>query len=43
MGDKVTLLPSHCDTTVNLHDRFIVTRGDEVEGVWEIAARGRSQ
>ena len=43
VGDKVTLLPSHCDTTVNLHDRFIVTRGDEVEAVWEIAARGRSQ
>ena len=43
VGDKVTLLPSHCDTTVNLHDRFIVTRGDEVEDVWDIAARGRSQ
>ena len=43
VGDKVTLLPSHCDTTVNLHDRFIVTRGGEVEAVWEIAARGRSQ
>lgn len=43
VGDKVTLLPSHCDTTVNLHDRFIVTRGGEVEDVWEIAARGRSQ
>ena len=43
VGDKVTLLPSHCDTTVNLHDRFIVTRGDEVEAVWDIAARGRSQ
>ena len=43
VGDKTTLLPSHCDTTVNLHDRFIVTRGGEVEAVWEIAARGRSQ
>ena len=43
VGDKVVLLPSHCDTTVNLHDRFIVTRGGEVEAVWEIAARGRSQ
>ncbi len=43
VGDKVILLPSHCDTTVNLHDRFIVTRGGEVEDVWDIAARGRSQ
>ncbi len=43
VGDKVTLLPSHCDTTVNLHDRFIVARGGTVEDVWDIAARGRSQ
>ena len=43
VGDKAMLLPSHCDTTVNLHDRFIVTRKGEVEEVWEIAARGRSQ
>lgn len=43
VGDKVMLAPSHCDTTVNLHDRFILTRGGMVEDVWEIAARGRSQ
>ena len=43
VGDKVALMPSHCDTTVNLHDRFVVVGGGEVEDVWEIAARGRSQ
>ncbi len=43
VGDKAMLLPSHCDTTVNLHDRFVVTSGGEVAEVWEIAARGRSQ
>ena len=43
VGDKTMLTPSHCDTTVNLHDRFILTRGGGVEDVWEIAARGRSQ
>ncbi len=43
VGDKVMLTPSHCDTTVNLHDRFILTRDGEVEDVWDIAARGRSQ
>jgi len=43
VGDKVVLIPSHCDTTVNLHDRFIVTAENEVEGIWEIAGRGRSQ
>jgi D-serine deaminase-like pyridoxal phosphate-dependent protein len=41
IGDKVTLIPSHCDTTINLHDVYHVTRGDTVVGVWPIAARGR--
>lgn len=43
LGQKVRFRPTHCDTTVNLHDQFIVTRGDEVAGVWEIEARGRLQ
>lgn len=43
IGDKVTLIPSHCDTTVNLYDNYIVTRDGVVEDVWEIAARGRIQ
>ena len=43
VGDKVTLHPSHCDTTVNLYDHFMVTRDGVVEDVWEIAARGRVQ
>jgi D-serine deaminase-like pyridoxal phosphate-dependent protein len=43
LGDRVTFLPSHCDTTVNLYDRYIVTRDGLVEDVWEIAARGRVQ
>jgi D-serine deaminase-like pyridoxal phosphate-dependent protein len=43
LGDKVSFVPTHCDTTVNLHDRFIVTSGDEITGTWDIAARGRLQ
>lgn len=43
LGAKVSFVPTHCDTTVNLHDRFIVTSGDIVTGVWDIAARGRLQ
>lgn len=43
LGDKVRFIPTHCDTTVNLHDRFIVVRGDTVTEVWDIAARGRVQ
>ena len=42
-GDKLEILPSHCCTTVNLHDRYYGIRDGIVESVWEIAARGRSQ
>jgi D-serine deaminase-like pyridoxal phosphate-dependent protein len=41
VGDKLLLIPSHCDPTINLHDVYTVTRGDTVVGVWPIAARGR--
>lgn len=42
-GDRVEILPTHCCTTVNLHDRYYCTRDDIVESVWEISARGKSQ
>lgn len=40
-GARIALLPSHGDTTINLHDAYHVVRGGEVEHVWPIAARGR--
>ncbi|MCC7106735.1 MAG: DSD1 family PLP-dependent enzyme [Chloroflexi bacterium] len=43
VGDQVAIIPSHCDTTINLHDLYYVTRGDTVVAVWPIAARGKSQ
>ena len=42
-GDKIEILPTHCCTTVNLHDRYYAIRNGFVEDVWEIAARGKSQ
>ena len=42
-GDKIEILPTHCCTTVNLHDRYYGIREGVVESVWEIAARGKSQ
>jgi D-serine deaminase-like pyridoxal phosphate-dependent protein len=42
-GDRVSLLPSHCCTNVNLHDRLYGVRGERVEAVWEVAARGKAQ
>lgn len=37
----VTLLPPHCDPTVNLHDRYAVCEGDRVVAFWPVSARGR--
>ncbi len=41
VGDKVELIPSHCCTTINLHDRYHACREDRLEAVWPIAARGK--
>jgi len=40
VGDRLELIPSHCCSTCNLHDRFYALRGERVEAVWPIAARG---
>jgi D-serine deaminase-like pyridoxal phosphate-dependent protein len=40
-GDRLRILPSHGDTTINLHDRYYAARGDRVEEVWPIVGRGR--
>jgi len=41
VGDKVELIPSHCCTTINLHDCYYAVRGDRLEAVWPIAGRGK--
>ncbi len=43
LGDRVEFIVPHCDPSVNLYDRLYCTRGDNVEAVWKIAARGMSQ
>jgi D-serine deaminase-like pyridoxal phosphate-dependent protein len=40
LGDKALLIPGHIDPTVNLHDWIVAVRGDRVEAVWPIEARG---
>ncbi len=40
LGDRVWLIPGHCDPTVNLYDWIVGMRGERVECVWPIAARG---
>ncbi len=40
VGERVWLVPGHCDPTVNLYDWIVGARGDTVECVWPVAARG---
>jgi D-serine deaminase-like pyridoxal phosphate-dependent protein len=42
LASRVTLMPPHCDPTVNLYDRYFVVEGDQVVDVWPVTARGRS-
>ncbi|MEK7700452.1 MAG: DSD1 family PLP-dependent enzyme [candidate division NC10 bacterium] len=42
LGERIEFFPPHCDPTINLYDRIYAVRGDRVEAVWEVAARGRS-
>ncbi len=40
VGDKLKLIPGHCDPTVNLYDQYVCVRGGRVEAIWPITARG---
>ena len=40
LGDKVRLIPGHCDPTVNLYEWYVCIRGNRVEQLWPITARG---
>jgi 3-hydroxy-D-aspartate aldolase len=40
LSDKIKLVPGHCDPTVNLYDWYVGVRGDRVEAIWPIVARG---
>ncbi len=40
LGDRVWLMPGHCDPTINLYDWYVAVRGGQVEAIWPITARG---
>ena len=40
IGDKLKLIPGHCDPTVNLYDWYVCVRNERVEALWPITARG---
>jgi D-serine deaminase-like pyridoxal phosphate-dependent protein len=41
IGERLTIIPNHVCAVVNLHDEVYGIRGDHVEAVWRVAARGR--
>jgi D-serine deaminase-like pyridoxal phosphate-dependent protein len=40
IGDRLALVPSHIDPTMNLHDVVYAVEDEKVVGVWPVAARG---
>ena len=43
IGDRIEFIPSHIDTTVNLHDTYYAYRDGKLEAIWSVAARGKVQ
>ena len=41
-NDRLRLVPGHCDPTCNLHDWYVGMRGERVECLWPVSARGKS-
>lgn len=41
-GERLLLIPGHCDPTINLHDWYVGLRRGRVEALWPINARGAS-
>jgi 3-hydroxy-D-aspartate aldolase len=40
LGEKVRLVPGHCDPTVDRYDWYVGVRNGRVESLWPITARG---
>jgi 3-hydroxy-D-aspartate aldolase len=40
LGEKLLLVPGHCDPTINLYDWYVCIRGGFVVELWPITARG---
>ena len=42
IGEKLKLVPGHCDPTCNIHDWYVGVRNGKVETLWPITARGKA-
>lgn len=41
INDRLRMIPGHCDPTCNLHDWYVGVRGETVEVIWPVTARGK--
>ena len=41
IGDRVEFVVGYSDSTVHLHEEIVGVRGNRVEAIWKIAARGK--
>jgi D-serine deaminase-like pyridoxal phosphate-dependent protein len=41
VGDRVSIIPNHVCTTVNMHDEIYGVRGERVEEIWRVEGRGK--
>ena len=42
VGEKLHLVPGHCDPTANIHDWYVGVRNGKVETLWPVSARGKA-
>lgn len=43
VGDRLHIIPVHTCVVTNMHDKLYGVRGDHVEVIWDVAARGKVQ
>lgn len=43
IGDRVEMIPSHIDPTINLHEVYYAHRNGVIEEIWKVDSRGRVQ
>jgi D-serine deaminase-like pyridoxal phosphate-dependent protein len=41
VGERLTIIPNHVCSTVNMHDEIYGVRGEQIETVWQVAGRGK--
>jgi D-serine deaminase-like pyridoxal phosphate-dependent protein len=41
IGERLSVIPNHVCTTVNMHDEIYGVRGEHVEEIWRVAGRGK--